>query len=66
VSPPFRYSTDQQPEDIHSSDSESEGHLSPSTSHDGTGDGGLEERKETKVEETEVHMRLVPLIRLSD
>ena len=40
--------------------------MSPSTSHDGTGDGGLEERKETKVEETEVHMRLVPLIRLSD
>jgi len=45
ATPPFRYSTDQQPEDIHGSDSESEGHLSPSTSHDGSGDGSPERDK---------------------
>ncbi|KAJ8421850.1 hypothetical protein Cgig2_014900 [Carnegiea gigantea] len=38
--PPFQYSVDQQPQDIQSSERESEGHLSPSSSHGGSGGGG--------------------------
>ncbi|KAJ8430147.1 LOW QUALITY PROTEIN: hypothetical protein Cgig2_026765 [Carnegiea gigantea] len=38
--PPFRYSVDQQPQDIHGSECESEGHLSHSSSHDRSGGGG--------------------------
>ena len=37
---PFRYSVDQQPQDMQGSDYESEGHLSPSSSHGGSGGGG--------------------------
>ncbi|KAJ8430037.1 LOW QUALITY PROTEIN: hypothetical protein Cgig2_016822 [Carnegiea gigantea] len=38
--PPFRYSVDQQPQDIHCSECESERHLSPSSSHDRSEGGG--------------------------
>jgi len=41
ATPPFYYSTDQQPEDIRNSESELEGHLSPLTGHVGSGGGGL-------------------------
>ncbi|KAJ8434642.1 LOW QUALITY PROTEIN: hypothetical protein Cgig2_032920 [Carnegiea gigantea] len=37
---PFRYSVDQQPQNMQGSDYESKGHLSPSSSHGGSGGGG--------------------------
>ncbi|KAJ8424073.1 hypothetical protein Cgig2_020698 [Carnegiea gigantea] len=37
---PFRYSVDQQPQDMQGSDYESEGHFLPSSSHGGSGGGG--------------------------
>ena len=43
ATPPFRYSADQQPQDVQSSERESEGHLLPLNSHGGSeggGDGG--------------------------
>ncbi|KAJ8431326.1 hypothetical protein Cgig2_013542 [Carnegiea gigantea] len=40
ASAPFRYSVDQQPQDMHRSDRDSEENLSPSSSHGGSGGGG--------------------------
>ncbi|KAJ8427213.1 hypothetical protein Cgig2_028269 [Carnegiea gigantea] len=40
ASAPFRYSVDQQPQDMQSSDRNSEENLSPSSSHGGSGGGG--------------------------
>ncbi|KAJ8441631.1 hypothetical protein Cgig2_025798 [Carnegiea gigantea] len=37
---PFHYSVDQQPQDVPSSERDSEGHLLPSNSHGGSKDGG--------------------------
>jgi len=69
ATPPLCYSTYQQPQDILSNESKLEGHLSPRTSHDGSGGGGFGGDGGNGGggdKETEVHMRLVTLICLGD